>query len=61
MTTVDGHLTITPSNLYFGTPVVLMSTENDDGSANLTPMSSAWALGQVVVLGSAKPSGAWRP
>jgi flavin reductase (DIM6/NTAB) family NADH-FMN oxidoreductase RutF len=46
-----GHLAITPSILYFGTPVVLLSTENEDGSANLAPMSSAWALGQVVVLG----------
>jgi flavin reductase (DIM6/NTAB) family NADH-FMN oxidoreductase RutF len=45
------HLTITPNILYFGTPVVLLSTENDDGSANLAPMSSAWALGHVVVLG----------
>jgi flavin reductase (DIM6/NTAB) family NADH-FMN oxidoreductase RutF len=45
------HLTITPSILYFGTPVALLSTENDDASANLAPMSSAWALGQVVVLG----------
>lgn len=49
-TTVD-HLTITPSILYFGTPVVLLSTENEDGSFNLAPMSSAWALGQVLVLG----------
>jgi flavin reductase (DIM6/NTAB) family NADH-FMN oxidoreductase RutF len=48
---IDEHLTITPKILYFGTPVVLLSTENDDGSANLAPMSSAWALGQVVVLG----------
>jgi flavin reductase (DIM6/NTAB) family NADH-FMN oxidoreductase RutF len=46
-----GHVTITPSILYFGTPVVLLSTENEDGSANLAPMSSAWALGQVIVLG----------
>lgn len=46
-----GHLTITPSVLYFGTPVVLLSTENKDGTFNLAPMSSAWALGQVVVLG----------
>jgi flavin reductase (DIM6/NTAB) family NADH-FMN oxidoreductase RutF len=45
------HVTVTPSILYFGTPVVLLSTENEDGSANLAPMSSAWALGQVVVLG----------
>jgi flavin reductase (DIM6/NTAB) family NADH-FMN oxidoreductase RutF len=46
-----GHVTITPTILYFGTPVVLLSTENEDGSVNLAPMSSAWALGQVIVLG----------
>ncbi|MFJ4526664.1 flavin reductase family protein [Streptomyces sp. NPDC088810] len=45
------HLTITPSILYFGTPVALLTTENPDGTANLAPISSAWALGQVVVLG----------
>ena len=45
------HVTITPSILYFGTPVVLVSTENADGTANLAPMSSAWALGDVFVLG----------
>ncbi|NUR58479.1 MAG: flavin reductase family protein [Catenulispora sp.] len=37
--------------LYFGTPVVLLTTQNDDGSPNLAPMSSAWALGQTIVLG----------
>lgn len=46
-----GHLAITPSILYFGTPVVLITTENGNGSFNLAPMSSAWALGQVIVLG----------
>ncbi|MEV8392075.1 MULTISPECIES: flavin reductase family protein [unclassified Streptomyces] len=46
-----GHVVIEPSILYFGTPVVLLTTENDDGSVNLAPISSAWALGQVVVLG----------
>jgi flavin reductase (DIM6/NTAB) family NADH-FMN oxidoreductase RutF len=46
-----GHVTITPAILYFGTPVVLLSTENENGSINLAPMSSAWALGQVIVLG----------
>lgn len=46
-----GHLTIQPSILYFGTPVVLLSTENEDGSANLAPMSSAWALDRTIVLG----------
>ncbi|MGP3911535.1 flavin reductase family protein [Nonomuraea sp. 10N515B] len=45
------HVAIEPAILYFGTPVVLLSTENDDGSANLAPISSAWALGQVLVLG----------
>ncbi|GGJ38857.1 flavin reductase family protein [Streptomyces brasiliensis] len=45
------HIVIEPSILYFGTPVVLLSTENDDGTFNLAPISSAWALGQTVVLG----------
>lgn len=45
------HVVIQPTILYFGTPVVLLSTENDDGTANLAPMSSAWALGQTIVLG----------
>jgi flavin reductase (DIM6/NTAB) family NADH-FMN oxidoreductase RutF len=37
--------------LYFGTPVVLLSTVNPDGSANLAPMSSAWWLGESAMLG----------
>ena len=45
------HVTIAPSVLYFGTPVVLLSTENADGTTNLAPMSSAWALGNSFVLG----------
>lgn len=45
------YVTIEPNILYFGTPVVLVTTENPDGTPNLAPMSSAWALGQVVVLG----------
>ncbi|WP_020387840.1 flavin reductase family protein [Kribbella catacumbae] len=45
------HLTIEPSILYVGTPVELVSTENEDGTFNLAPMSSAWALGDIVVLG----------
>lgn len=49
--TPAGHVTITPAILYFGTPVVLVCTENANGSFNLAPMSSAWALGQVIVLG----------
>lgn len=45
------HCVIAPKILYFGTPVVLLTSVNADGSANLAPMSSAWALGQTVVLG----------
>lgn len=37
--------------LYFGTPVVLVSSLNEDGTANLAPMSSAWWLGQSCMLG----------
>lgn len=37
--------------LYPGTPVVLMTTLNPDGSTNLSPLSSSWVLGQRVVLG----------
>lgn len=42
---------ITPKILYFGTPVVLISTLNEDNTANLAPMSSAWALGWDIALG----------
>ncbi|MEM8931046.1 MAG: flavin reductase family protein [Acidobacteriota bacterium] len=42
---------IDPAILYFGTPVVLISSLNPDGSANLAPMSSAWWLGQSCLLG----------
>src|SRR6476646_2782192 len=45
------HQITQPAILYFGTPVVLISTVNEDGSANLAPMSSAWWLGQRCVLG----------
>lgn len=37
--------------LYFGTPVVLISSRNEDGTANLAPMSSAWWLNRSCVLG----------
>lgn len=45
------HTGIEPNILYFGTPVVLISTVNEDGSANLAPMSSAFWLGWRAVLG----------
>jgi flavin reductase (DIM6/NTAB) family NADH-FMN oxidoreductase RutF len=43
--------TIDPAILYFGTPVLLISTLNEDGSPNLAPMSSAWWLGRRCMLG----------
>ena len=45
------HKTIEPTILYFGTPVALISTLNEDGSPNLAPMSSAWWLGWSCMLG----------
>jgi flavin reductase (DIM6/NTAB) family NADH-FMN oxidoreductase RutF len=45
------HRTIEPTILYFGTPVALISTLNEDGSPNIAPMSSAWWLGWSCLLG----------
>ena len=50
-TTSISHRTIDPSILYLGTPVVLISTRNADGSTNLAPISSAWWLGKTGVIG----------
>jgi flavin reductase (DIM6/NTAB) family NADH-FMN oxidoreductase RutF len=43
--------TIEPKILYFGTPVALVSSCNEDGSTNLAPISSFWALGWTMMLG----------
>lgn len=45
------HQVINPTILYLGTPVVLISTLNENGSTNLAPMSSAWWLGMSCMLG----------
>jgi flavin reductase (DIM6/NTAB) family NADH-FMN oxidoreductase RutF len=45
------HQSITPAILYLGTPVVLVSTVNENGSYNLAPMSSAFWLGWRCLLG----------
>lgn len=47
---------IEPAILYFGTPVVLIGTCNEDGSYNLAPMSSAWWVGWRCMLGLAANS-----
>ncbi|KAI0156244.1 hypothetical protein BJ166DRAFT_532389 [Pestalotiopsis sp. NC0098] len=46
------HSVISPAILYWGTPVVLITTQNEDGtSSNIAPMSSAWWLGHSCMLG----------
>lgn len=45
------HVTREPAIFYLGTPVVLISTLNPDGTTNIAPMSSAWWLGWSCMLG----------
>lgn len=49
--TQDEHMVIHPSILYAGNPVVLITTVNSNGTANISPMSSTWELGDRLVLG----------
>jgi len=50
------HIKSEPSILYFGTPVVLISTKNENGSDNLAPMSSVFWLGWRCIIGLAAAS-----
>src|SRR6202045_439379 len=50
------HVVSEPAILYLGTPVVLISTVNEDGSYNLAPMSAAFWLGWRGILGLAAQS-----
>lgn len=50
------HVIAEPHILYLGTPVVLVSTVNEDGTDNLAPISSAFWLGWRGVLGIASGS-----
>ena len=45
-----------PSILYFGTPVILVSTLNDDATFNIAPLSSIFWLGWRCVIGVAATS-----
>ena len=45
------HVVVTPGVLYVGTPVMLLCTRNPDGSPNVAPASSYWALGRMLGLG----------
>ena len=50
------HIAIKPSVLYVGTPVALVTSLNPDGTTNISPMSSVWALADRVVLGMTSTS-----
>ncbi|KAJ5642840.1 hypothetical protein N7490_006840 [Penicillium lividum] len=50
---IEASQTISPPIFYWGTPVVLITTENEDGTSNIAPMSSAWWLGNRCMLGLA--------
>jgi len=50
------HIQSNPSILYFGTPVVLISTKNENDTDNLAPMSSIFWLGWRCVIGLAASS-----
>ena len=45
------NIAIEPSILYWGTPVVLNTTENPNGTLNLAPISSVFWLGWRCMLG----------
>ena len=53
------HVVTDPAILYFGTPVVLLSTVNPDGSPNLAPISSVYWLGHQAMLGINRRSQSW--
>jgi flavin reductase (DIM6/NTAB) family NADH-FMN oxidoreductase RutF len=45
------HNQISPAILYWGTPIVLITTENEDGTSNISPISSAWWLAHRCMIG----------
>ncbi|MBR3120230.1 MAG: flavin reductase, partial [Oceanobacillus sp.] len=47
----DSFKEIKPNIMYYGTPTLLLNTLNEDGTTNISPMSSSWALDDCIVLG----------
>ncbi|HUX37534.1 MAG TPA: flavin reductase family protein [Rectinemataceae bacterium] len=45
------HVVTEPRAFYFGSPVLLLSSANEDGSTNIAPFSSIWWLGRSCMLG----------
>lgn len=52
-------IVVEPKILYPGTPVALITTLNPDGTPNLAPMSSFWALGWTAMLGFGRNGQTW--
>ncbi|KAK4551261.1 hypothetical protein LTR86_011266, partial [Recurvomyces mirabilis] len=48
---MSSHTVISPAIYYWGTPVVLVTTMNDDNTPNIGPISSAFWLGNRCMLG----------
>ncbi len=36
--------------LYYGTPVILLNSLNEDETVNISPLSSSWVLGDCIIL-----------
>ncbi|SFB05374.1 NADH-FMN oxidoreductase RutF, flavin reductase (DIM6/NTAB) family [Lentibacillus halodurans] len=49
--TTQSTRAIKPNILYYGTPVILLTTLNADHTVNISPLSSSWGLGQYIILG----------
>lgn len=45
------HITINPQTLYYGFPVILLTTVDAVGKSNISPISSSWSLGNKLVIG----------
>jgi flavin reductase (DIM6/NTAB) family NADH-FMN oxidoreductase RutF len=56
MNATTQHIEVNLPVLYVGTPVALITTLNENDTANISPMSSAWALVDRVVLGMSSTS-----
>ncbi|CAH2773896.1 MAG: hypothetical protein CBARDCOR_2395 [uncultured Caballeronia sp.] len=45
-----------PRSMYYGTPLALIVTINEDGSENIVPMSLSWSLRDRIVIGMGSAS-----
>lgn len=45
------HKKINFESLYYGFPVILLTTIDNEGVTNITPISSSWVLGNNIVIG----------